>query len=304
MKISFCAPRGRMDSAIAAESILLSVPKGWGNLLSKCFFICLILLTWRMFYHIFSKKISHDNISRAIKKDFAGLYEYVREIFLANAKTIRAAFAIMAALLVIGQIPYQVEVIYVIYDALAMLMYFLLVLVFAPKETDSEKGFPIEIFGFIYAVIFMFYRSGSLVFDIFYINDFFKEDMWIYGYIITIISYVVCIATLRGFMERKLSNEGIVLLGMIMLTTLEFITYYGIGFFSGIEYYDMAAYYADTDFFKNITETVNHGIYVASQSEVLERNSMEIWGNIILNGTDVLTITAVLGYVMQKFMEM
>ena len=74
MKISFCAPRGRMDSAIAAESILLSVPKGWGNLLSKCFFICLILLTWRMFYHIFSKKSSHDNISRAIKKDFAGLY--------------------------------------------------------------------------------------------------------------------------------------------------------------------------------------------------------------------------------------
>ena len=59
----------------------------------------------------------------------------------------------------------------------------------------------------------------------------------------------------------------------------------------------------DSDFFKNITEVVNHGIYVASQSQVLERNSMEIWGNIILNGTDVLTITAVLGYVVQKFME-
>ena len=30
---------------------------------------------------------------------------------------------------------------------------------------------------------------------------------------------------------------------------------------------------------------------------------MEIWGFIILNGTDVLTITAVLGYLMQKFIE-
>ena len=156
------------------------------------------------------------------------------------------------------------------------------------------------IFGFTYAVIFMFYSAGSLVFDIFYANDFFREYMWIYGYSITAISYVVCISTLKGFMERKLSNEEIVLLGMIMLTTLEFITYYGIVFFSGMEYFDFEEY-ADCEFFENITIVVNHGIYVASQSQILERSHMEIWGNIILNGTDVLTVTAVLGYVMQKF---
>ena len=159
-----------------------------------------------------------------------------------------------------------------------------------------------EIFGFTYSVVFMFYFAGGLVFDIFYFNDFFRKDMWIYGYIVTIVSYVVCIATLRGFMERKLSNEEIVFLGMIMLTTLEFITYYGIGFFSGMDYFNMQDYEGNK-FFANVTQVVNHGIYVASQSQILERNDMEVWGNIILNGTDVLTITAVLGYVVQKFME-
>ena len=41
-----------------------------------------------------------------------------------------------------------------------------------------------------------------------------------------------------------------------------------------------------------------------SHNSVIERSSMEIWGYIILNGTDVLTITVVLGYLVQKFMEM
>ena len=39
------------------------------------------------------------------------------------------------------------------------------------------------------------------------------------------------------------------------------------------------------------------------QSQILERSAMEIWGYIILNGTDVLTITVVLGYLVQKFIE-
>ena len=58
----------------------------------------------------------------------------------------------------------------------------------------------------------------------------------------------------------------------------------------------------ENSLFGNVTYTINSGIYIASQSQILERNDMEVWGNIILNGTDVLTITAVLGYVMQKFM--
>ena len=291
-----------MDSAITVESILPFMPKGGGNLLLGYFVMGLIFLIARFFYHILPKKMPHDSLINAIKKDFISLYVYVKRIFLSNPKTFKAILVIAVVLLALPQILYKIETLYVIYDALATIMYLLLVIVFAPKANEANKGFPVEIFGFTYAVILMFYSAGSLVFDIFYINDFFREDMWIYGYSVTVISYVVCIANLRGFMERKLSNEEIVLLGMIMLTTLEFITYYGIGFSSGMEYYDMAAY-VDNEFFGNITTIVNHGIYVASQSQILERTDMEIWGNIILNGTDVLTITAVLGYVVQKFME-
>lgn len=176
-----------------------------------------------------------------------------------------------------------------------------LMLIFAPQENSSRKGFPIEIFGFIYSIVSLFYCSGAFVFDLFYANNFFKEDMWIYGYSVTIISYVICIAALRGFMEREISKEEIVLLGMIMMVTLEFITYYGVGFFSGIKWYDPAAY--ETNVFGSITSVINQGIYVASQSQILERTPMEIWGNIILNGTDALSITAVLGYMAQKFMS-
>ena len=266
------------------------------------FVMGLIFLILRFFYHIMPKKGPHDSLIKAVKKDFISLYVYAKGIFLSNPRIIRAVLIMAAVLLILPQIPYKIEVLYVIYDALAMVVYVLLAIVFAPKENEAHKGFPVEIFGFTYAVILMFYSAGALVFDLFYTNGFSREDMWIYGYSITMISYVVCIATLRGFMERKLSNEEIVLLGMIMLTTLEFITYYGIGFFSSMEYYDLE-FYADKEFFVNITEIVNHGIYIASQSQILERNPMEVWGNIILNGTDVLTITAVLGYVVQKFME-
>ena len=259
----------------------------------------LIFLTLRFFYHVLPKKGTHDNLIKAIKKDFINLYIYIKQIILSHIKTFKAILVIIVVLLVLSQIEYNIGIIYVIEDVLATIMYLLLVIVFVPKENEVQKGFPVEIFGFTYAVILMFNSAGAMVFDIFYTNDFFRADMWICGYSITVISYMVCIATLKGFMERKLSNEEIVLLGMIMLTTLEFITYYGIGFFSGMEYFNLEEY-TDNEFFENITIIVNHGIYVASQSQVLERNSMEIWGNIILNGTDVLTITAVLGYMMQK----
>ena len=86
-----------------------------------------------------------------------------------------------------------------------------------------------------------------------------------------------------------------------MLSTLEFITYYGVGFFSGIERINSQAF--ETNIFGDITNIINQGIFIASQSQILERSAMEIWGYIILNGTDVLTITVVLGYLLQKFIE-
>ena len=261
----------------------------------------LIFLIVRFFYHILPKKESHDNLLTAVKKDFINLYKYVKHIILFHRAIAKIIAVCIPVLFVIPMLPYDTSIVYILDDGLAAIVFFLLVIVFAPQNDASRQGFPVEIFGFTYSVIFMFYSAGALVFNIFYINDFFKEDMWLYGYTVTIISYVVCIATLKGFMDRKLSMEEIVLLGMIMLTTLEFITYYGVGFFSGADKYDPADY--ENNLFGNITMVINQGLYIASQSQILERNSMEVWGNIILNGTDVLTITAVLGYVLQKFMD-
>lgn len=264
------------------------------------FVMVLMFFILRFFYHILPKKRSQDKITVAVKNDFIKFYGYVKQIFLSYPKAVKIIISIIAALIALEFLPLKTEIGNVIEDILSTIMCAFLVIIFAPQENSTRNGFPIEIFGFIYSIVFLFYCSGAFVFDLFYANDFFKEDMWIYGYSITLISYVVCIAALRGFMERELSKEEIVFLGMIMMVTLEFITYYGIGFFSGMKWYDSSAY--DANIFGNVTSVINQGIYVASQSQILERTPMEVWGNIILNGTDALSITAVLGYMAQKFM--
>ena len=250
---------------------------------------------------VYRKGRAHDKSFHAVKKDFISIYDDMKQIILSNRKAIKFIIVGIVAINVAKTMPLKTETLYIIDDALSAIIGVSLILIFTPREDSSRTGFPIEIFGFIFSVIFMFYCAGNLVFDLFYENDFFKEDMWMFGYSVTILSYVACIASLRGFMERNLSKEEIVLLGLIMMITLEFITYYGIGFFSGMKWYDPADY--ETDIFGNITNVINQGIYVASQSQILERTPMEVWGNIVLNGTDALTITAVLGYMAQKFIE-
>ena len=267
------------------------------------FVMGIIFLIVRFFYHILPKRKSHDNLIQATKNDFINLYDNIKKIILSNPKTFKIMISLVTALFILDLMPRQVETfetLDVIEYALSVIMFFFLIIIFAPQENPSLKGFPFGIFGFIYSIIFMFYSAGSLVVSIFYGNNLLKDNVWICGYVITVISYVICIATLRRFMERDLLREEIVLLGMTMMTTLEFITYYGIGFFSGIERYNPRAY--EANIFGDITNIINQGIFIASQSQILERSDMEIWGYIILNGTDVLTITAVLGYLVQKFM--
>ena len=271
------------------------------------FFMGLIFPVLRFFYHILPKKSSRNNLARAVREDLISLYAYVKQIVVSNPGKFKIVAALVAALAVLPMTPLQTEIKYVAEDFLSLIMFLLLVIIFAPQDNPADKGFPVEIFGFIYSIIFMYYSAGVLVFDTFYASDFLKEDMWIYGYGVTVISYVTCIATLRRFMERKLSPEEIILLGMIMLTTLEFITYYGIGFFGGMSWsnYNPMEYEANIlNVFGDITAIINQGIFIASQSQILERTNSEIWGYIILNGTDVLTVTVVLGYLVQKFMEM
>ena len=275
-------------------------------LLLGYFVMGLIFPVVRFFYHVLHIKNSYSNLVRAIREDFIILYAYVKQIIVSNPQKFKTVGAIMLCLIILPLLPFQFETESVLEDFLTAIMFFLLLMVFAPQDNPSGEKFPVEVFGFIYSIVFMYYSAGNLVFDIFYALDSLNEGMWVYGYIVTVISYTICIATLSRFMERKLSKEEIILLGMIMMTTLEFITYYGIGFFGGMKWsdYDPLTYEMSlTDIFGDITTIINQGIFIASQSQILERSADEIWGYVILNGTDVLTVTAVLGYLVQKFME-
>ena len=271
------------------------------------FLMGLIFLVLRFFYHILSKNRSQNYLVSAVKEDLINLYAYAKQIVLSNPKKSKIIGVIMICLSILPMMPLRLEIEFLAEDFLSTIMFFALVIVFAPQDNPKERGFPVEIFGFIYSVIFMYYSAGVLVFDTFYAINSLEEDMWVYGYSVTVISYILCIATINRFMERELSKTEIILLGMIMLTTLEFITYYGIGFFGGIKYYnyDPLEYEMSiSNIFGDITTIINQGIFIASQSEIMERTPSEIWGYIILNGTDVLTVTVVLGYLVQKFMEM
>ena len=271
------------------------------------FLMGLIFLILQLFYHILPKKSPRKNLVHEVRNDFVSLCDYVKQIVISNPKKFKFIVVIVVCLTILPITPLQIEIEFIVEDFLSLIMFFVFVIIFAPQENPEEKGFPVEIFGFIYSIIFMYYSAGLLVFDVFYAIDSLKEDMWVYGYSVTVISYVLCIATLSRFMERELSKQEIILLGMIMLTTLEFITYYGIGFFGGIKWYnyDPLTYEMNIlNIFGDITTIINQGIFIASQSQILERAASEIWGYIILNGTDVLTVTVVLGYLVQKFMEM
>ena len=257
----------------------------------------LIYLVLRLFYHVLSKK----NLISALKNDFAELYTYDREIIMSNPIKIKIIVVIIACVIISTQMPLEIEIISLFDCALSSIVYFFMVIIYAPQKNPSSKEFPIEIFGFIYSIVLMYYSAGEFVIEFFETNNSFNEDMWIYGYSVILVSYVICIATLSNFMERNLSRLEIIFVGMIMMTILEFMTYYGVGFCGGMEYYDPQIF--ENSILEGIMTIINQGIFIASQSQILERSTKEICGYIILNGTDVLTVTAVLGYVLQRFME-
>lgn len=260
------------------------------------FLMGLIFLGLRFFYHITKK-----NFVPAIKKDFFNVRDYCKKIILFNPKKMKIIVGLVAIFIFAMILPVHIEKIYLFDDFVSAIIYFLMMIIFAPKEEPENKKFPVEIFGFIYSIVLMYCSAGDFVIEIFSVNNFFHKDMWIYGYSVVLISYLICIATLSRFMERDLSRIEIIFVGMIMMTILEFMTYYGIGFFGGIKFYNPHIF--EESVLEGIATIINQGIFIASQSQILERSTAEILGNIILNGTDVLTITAVLGYVLQKFMS-
>lgn len=260
------------------------------------FVMGLIFLVCRLFYHVLNK----NKLIPALRNDLANLYTYDRQIILSNPIKFKIIAAIIIAVIISKLMPLQIETIELFDCAFSAIIYFIMVIIYAPREDPTNKEFPVEIFGFIYSIVLMYCSAGEFVVDFFETDNFFHEDMWIYGYIVILISYVICIATLSNFMERNLSKLEIIFVGMIMMTVLEFMTYYGVGFCGGMESYDPKIF--ETNILEGIMMIINQGIFLASQSQILERSTKEICGYIILNGTDVLTVTAVLGYVLQKFM--
>ena len=257
----------------------------------------LIFLVWRLFYHVWAR----NKLIPALKNDLAELYAYDREIIVSNPIKIKIIVAIIACFfIVLAIMPLEEEIINLLDCVSSTIIYFLMVIIYAPQKNPASKEFPVEIFGFIYSIVLMYGSAGEFVVEFFGTGNYFNEDMWIYGYIVVLISYVICIATLSNFMDRNLTRLEIIFVGMIMMTVLEFMTYYGIGFCGGMEAYDPQIF--EKSILEGIMTIINQGIFIASQSNILERSTKEICGYIILNGTDVLTVTAVLGYVLQKFM--
>ena len=270
----------------------------------------LIFLIFRLVYHVFTKNLSQDNIVSAIREDCISLYDYAKQIVVSNPKKAKIVAVIMVCLIILLIMPFQMEIEYATEESfLGTVMFIMFLIVFTPKDDPSNTGFPVEIFGFIYSVFFMFYCASNFVIDVFYANEALKDDMWIYGYIVTLISYAICITFLSQFIKRDVSKQEIILLGLIMMMTLEFIVYYGVGFFGGIKWYTHEILTYDTyefsiaEIFGDITSIINQGIVLASQSQLSDISLSDIWGYIILNGTDMLTVTVVVGYLVQKFME-
>jgi len=273
----------------------------------------LIFLIVRLVYRVLTKNISQDNIVSAIRADCISLYDYAKQIVVSNPKKAKIVAVIMVFLIILLIMPFQMELEYSTEECfLGTIMFTMFLIVFTPKDDPSNTGFPVEIFGFIYSVFFMFYSASNFVIDIFYANEALRDDMWIYGYIVTMISYAICITFLSQFIKRDVSKQEIILLGLIMMMTLEFIVYYGVGFFGGIKWYtyDILTYetygtyeFSIAEIFGDITSIINQGIVLASQSQLDEIALSDIWGYIILNGTDMLTVTVIVGYLVQKFME-
>ena len=129
------------------------------------FVMGLIFPVVRFFYRILQKNFSRNNLVRAVRNDFLILYAYAKQIIVSNPKKFKTVGAIMICLVILPLTPLQIEIEYIIEDFLAAIMFFLLVVVFAPQENSSDEKFPVEIFGFIYSIIFMYHSAGNLVLD-------------------------------------------------------------------------------------------------------------------------------------------
>ena len=77
----------------------------------------------------------------------------------------------MICLIILPMTPLRIEIDYPVEDFLGTIMFSMFLIAFAPQENSSEEGFPVEIFGFIYSIVFMFHSAGNFVIEVFYLSD-------------------------------------------------------------------------------------------------------------------------------------
>ena len=141
----------------------------------------LIFLIVRFFYHL-TKTRSQDNIVSAIRGDCISLYDYAKQIVVSNPKKSKIVAVIMVCLIILLMMPFRIEIEYATEESfLGTIMFAMFLIVFTPKDDPSNTGFPVEIFGFVYSVFFMFYSASNFVINLFYANEALRDDMWIYG---------------------------------------------------------------------------------------------------------------------------
>ncbi len=95
-------------------------------------------------------------------------YAYAKKLISTHPKKIKSLISIIAALIVLPMLQLPLEIFDVLEDILSTIMFFIFIIIFSPPRDIDNQDFPFEIFGFTYAVIFMFYSAGTLVFDTFY----------------------------------------------------------------------------------------------------------------------------------------
>ena len=164
----------------------------------------LIFLIVRLFQHILPKNRSQNNLVQAIRGDLTSLYDYAKQIVVSNPKKAKVVAAIMVCLIILLMMPFRIEIEFETEELfLGTIMFIMFIMVFTPKEDPSNTGFPVEIFGFIYSVFFMFYCASNFVVDVFYVNEALRDDMWIYGYIVTLISYSIWYYVFKSIYKKR-----------------------------------------------------------------------------------------------------
>ena len=115
------------------------------ELLLGYFFMGLLFLVVRFFYHLLPKKIFNENFIHAVKNDCLNLYIYVKQLILSHSKIFKVIPGIIAGwciLLPLLKIPIDIKD--VISDALLAMFFFCWLKFLCRRKILRAKVFPLK----------------------------------------------------------------------------------------------------------------------------------------------------------------